>query len=98
MAEEIITHEKTVASFNLAEALVKASTEHGRTFGGLVTEIVRTSFGNGRLKPEEYFFFRLYERAYSVGERSRFVAGSWASWTTRSGRPSGIMWARPGAR
>jgi hypothetical protein len=68
-----IAHEKSDKKFDLARALTVASSEHARGFGDLVRDIVRAAFGQGKLKPEEFFFFRLFEGGRTAEELTEFV-------------------------
>jgi hypothetical protein len=68
-----IAHEKAAKKFDLSRALTVASGEHDRGFGDLVRDIVRVAFGRGKLKPEEFFFFRLFEGGRTPEQLSEFV-------------------------
>jgi hypothetical protein len=52
---------------------VHAALSAGRRMTSILTEIVSLRRGAGRLTPNEYFYYRLWDPALSAAEKSRFV-------------------------
>jgi len=70
----LLDRTKEDAGIALAQSLAAARGRHGKSFASQISEIVRLGRGVGRLSPQEYFYFRLYDdSAYTSAARSRFL-------------------------
>jgi Sugar-transfer associated ATP-grasp len=71
---EVLQHVKSDAEFNLPRSLRVAATEHGKSPWAQVREIWRLRFGPGKLRPEEYYYYGLYDdRRFSFDAKQRFL-------------------------
>jgi Sugar-transfer associated ATP-grasp len=73
-AVEVIQHVKHDAEFNLPRSLRLAASGHGKSPGAQVTEIWRLRFGPGKLRPDEYYAYGLYDdQRFSPADKLRFL-------------------------
>jgi hypothetical protein len=72
-AAEILQHVKSEVEFNLPRSLRIAATEHGKSPWAQVREIWRLRFGPGKLRPDEYYYYGLYERRFGLEDQLRFL-------------------------
>ncbi len=90
-AVEIIEHVKRDAPFNLPESLRLAASAHGKSPGAQVMEIWRLRFGPGKLRPDEYYAYGLYDdRRFSFADKLRFVGRALQERTIR--RCNALPW------
>ncbi len=76
-AVEVIQHVKQDAEFNLPTSLRLAASAHGKSPGAQVMEIWRLRFGPGKLRPDEYYAYGLYDdRRFSPADKLRFLGRS----------------------
>lgn len=63
--------------FDLAKSLRAVTESCGKTPLSQVSEIAKLSFGTGKLSPEEYFYFHLYDDSkFSFEDKKKFVGKS----------------------
>ena len=55
---------------------MRRATESGKTLGGMLKEIASLLFGPGKLQPEEYFLYQLYDDQRFTPEAKRTFMGS----------------------
>jgi glutathione synthase/RimK-type ligase-like ATP-grasp enzyme len=73
-AVEAVQHAKREAGFNLPKCLQLAARAHGKSPGAQVMDIWRLRFGPGKLTPDEYYAFGLYDdRRFSFADKQRFL-------------------------
>jgi hypothetical protein len=73
-AAEVLQHVKSDAEFNLPRSLRVAATDHGKSPWAQVRDIWRLRFGPGRLRPDEYYYYCLYDdRRFSLDAKLRFL-------------------------
>jgi hypothetical protein len=70
---EVLQHVKGEVGFNLPRSLRIAATEHGKSPWAQVREIWRLRFGPGKLRPDEYYYYGLYERRFAFEDQLRFL-------------------------
>ena len=59
---EVLQHVKPEVEFNLPRSLQLAAREHGKGAGAQVRDIWRLRFGPGKLRPDEYYYYRSVRR------------------------------------
>ena len=69
----VIDSEVTPFSFNLAGSLVTVTRQHGKPSMAQVAELTKLAFGVGKITPEEYYQFHLYDDALSLEEKKTFL-------------------------
>ena len=73
-AAEVIQHVKPEVALDLAHSLRQAARQHGKNAGAQAREIWRLRFGPGKLRPEEYYYYGLYDdRRYGWADKLRFL-------------------------
>jgi glutathione synthase/RimK-type ligase-like ATP-grasp enzyme len=73
-AVEVIQHVKRDAEFNLPNSLQLAAAAHGKGAWAQIRDIWRLRFGPGKLRPDEYYAFGLYDdRRFSFEDKLRFL-------------------------
>jgi Sugar-transfer associated ATP-grasp len=73
-AVEVIQHVKRDAEFNLPRSLQLAASAHGKSPGAQVMDIWRLRFGPGKLRPDEYYAYGLYDdRRFGLADKLRFL-------------------------
>ncbi len=73
-AVEVVQHAKRDVGFNLPKSLQLAARAHGKSPGAQVVEIWRLRAGQGKLTPDEYYAFGLYDdRRFSFEDKLRFL-------------------------
>ena len=73
-AAEVLQHVKSEAEFNLPRSVRVAASEHGKSPLAQVMEIWRLRFGPGKLRPDEYYAFGLYDdRRFAFEDKLRFL-------------------------
>ncbi len=73
-AVEVIQHVKRDAEFNLPRSLQLAASAHGKSPGAQVMDIWRLRFGPGKLRPDEYYAYGLYDdRRFGFADKLRFL-------------------------
>ena len=74
MASNVLQHAKIEPEFSLGYSLHTAMTRHGKSPWSQVREIWRLRFGPGKLRPEEYYYYGLYDdRRFSFADKARFL-------------------------
>ena len=62
---------------NIQQCVAAARAETGKSLSAQIKDIVRLARGDGKLKPYEYYYYRLYDdAAYSFEEKRRFLSGA----------------------
>ncbi len=70
----VLEQEKQELPIDVLEGLRVGRQRHGKGLISQIAEIARLSFGKGKLSPEEYFCYRLYEdRRYSPAQKREFA-------------------------
>ena len=70
----VIDRAKGEPHLNLARCMLLAYRTCGKRLSSQLSEIAKLSFGNGKLKPEEYYYYGLYDdREYSFSAKARFI-------------------------
>jgi hypothetical protein len=73
-AAEVIQHSKPQAALNLPDSLRHVTRQHGKSAGAQVREIWRLYFGPGKLRPDEYYYYGLYDdRRHSAAAKLQFL-------------------------
>jgi hypothetical protein len=72
-AAEVLQHVQGTVEFDLPKSLRLAASGHGKSPWAQVREIWRLRFGPGKLRPEEYYYYGLYERRFAVEDQLRFL-------------------------
>ncbi len=74
MASNVLQHTKIDAEFNLARSLHAAMARHGKSPWAQVLDIWRLRFGPGKLRPDEYYYYGLYDdRRFDLAEKLKFL-------------------------
>ena len=74
MATNVLQHAKIDPQFSLGYNLHTAMTRHGRSPWSQVREIWQLRYGPGRLRPDEYYYYGLYDdRRFAYAEKERFL-------------------------
>jgi putative polysaccharide biosynthesis protein len=69
------TQEIATQRLNIAECMAFASRHAGKSFVSMVREIFSLGRGFGKLTPEDYFYFRLYDdKKYDFAAKQRFMS------------------------
>jgi hypothetical protein len=77
MATNVLQHAKIDPEFSLGYSLHAAMTRHGKSPWSQVREIWRLRYGAGKLRPDEYYYYGLYDdRRFSFADKTRFVGRS----------------------
>jgi hypothetical protein len=77
MATNVLPHAKIDPEFSLGYSLHTAMTRHGKSPWSQVREIWRLRWGPGRLRPDEYYYYGLYDdRRFSFADKTHFVGRS----------------------
>lgn len=70
----ILDRDKRKLPIDIVECLRVGRQEHGKSLASQIVEIARLTFGPGKLSPEEYFCYRLYDDSrYGPGDKRRFA-------------------------
>jgi hypothetical protein len=73
-AVEVLQHVKRDAEFNLPKSLQLAVSAHGKSAWAQIADIWRLRFGPGKLTPEEYYAFGLYDdRRFGFADKQKFL-------------------------
>lgn len=73
-AAEVLQHVKPEVELNLPRSLQLAASEHGKGAGAQVRDIWRLRFGPGKLRPDEYYYYGLYDdRRFSFADKLQFL-------------------------
>ncbi len=73
-AVEVVQHVKRSPEFSLPKSLQLAVAGCGKSAGAQVREIWRLRYGPGKLRPDEYYAFGLYDdRRYGSADKLRFL-------------------------
>lgn len=71
---EVVQHVKPEVELNLPRSLRLAAHQHGKSAGAQVREIWRLRCGPGKLRPDEYYYYGLYDdRRFTFAEKLRFL-------------------------
>jgi hypothetical protein len=74
MASNVLQHAKIDPEFSLGYSLHAAMTHHGKNPWSQVREIWRLRYGAGKLRPDEYYYYGLYDdRRFSFADKARFL-------------------------
>jgi hypothetical protein len=74
MATNVLQHAKIEPEFSLGYSLHTAMTRHGKTPWSQVREIWGLRYGPGKLRPDEYYYYGLYDdRRFTSAEKARFL-------------------------
>ncbi len=77
MATNVLQHAKIDPEFSLGYSLHTAMTRYGKNPWSQVREIWRLRYGPGKLRPDEYYYYGLYDdRRFSFADKTRFVGRS----------------------
>jgi hypothetical protein len=77
MASNVLQHVKIDPEFSLGYSLHAAMTRHGKSPWSQVREIWRLRYGPGKLRPDEYYYYGLYDdRRFSFADKTRFLGRS----------------------
>jgi hypothetical protein len=68
-----LQHAREQPAFDLARSIRGATRSVGKGAVAQAAEIWRLRFGPGRLQPDEYYAFRLYDDALPFEEKARFM-------------------------
>jgi hypothetical protein len=93
MAESssVLQHENQEPDINVGLGMRHALSAHGKGFWSQLSEIWRLRFGEGKLDPKEYYYYRLYDdEAYSFDEKKRFLGK--ACWNEIYRRCNALNW------
>ena len=73
-AAEVLQHVKPAVGLDLPRSLHFAAREHGKSAAAQVREIWQLRFGPGRLRPDEYYSYGLYDdRRFGFADKQRFL-------------------------
>ena len=74
MATNLLQHAKIDPEFSLGYNLHTAMTRHGKSPWSQVREIWRLRYGPSRLRPDEYYYYGLYDdRRFAFADKVRFL-------------------------
>lgn len=59
--------------FDLSRSMLAVQAAAGKKFMAQVSEIAKLSLGPGKLRPDEYYYYRLYEDDLSLAEKREFI-------------------------
>ena len=77
MASNVLQHAKIDPEFSLGYSLHTAMTRHGKSPWSQAREIWRLRYGPGKLRPDEYYYYGLYDdRRFTFAEKARFLGRS----------------------
>jgi hypothetical protein len=77
MATNVLQHAKIDPEFSLGYSLHAAMTRHGKSLWSQVREIWRLRYGPGKLRPDEYYYYGLFnDRRFAFADKTRFVGRS----------------------
>jgi Sugar-transfer associated ATP-grasp len=77
MATNVLQHAKIDPEFSLGSNLHTAMTRHGKSPWSQAREIWRLRYGPGKLRPDEYYYYGLYDdRRFSFADKARFLGRS----------------------
>ena len=70
MATDVLQHVKIDPEFSLGYSLHAAMTRHGKSLWSQVREIWRLRYGPGKLRPDEYYYYGLFDdRRFAFGRQ-----------------------------
>ena len=73
-AVEVIQHVRRDAPFNLPRSLQLAAGAHGKSAWAQLCDLWRLRFGPGKLRPDEYYAFGLYDdRRFTAADKRTFL-------------------------
>ena len=73
-AVEVIQHVRQDAPFNLPRSLQLAAGAHGKSAWAQLCDLWRLRFGPGKLRPDEYYAFGLYDdRRFTAADKRTFL-------------------------
>ena len=73
-AVEVIQHVRRDVPFNLPKSLQLATSTHGKSPWAQLCDLWRLRFGPGKLRPEEYYAFGLYDdRRFTRADKRQFL-------------------------
>jgi glutathione synthase/RimK-type ligase-like ATP-grasp enzyme len=74
MASNVLQHAKIDAEFNLGQSLHAAMVRHGKSPWAQAMDIWRLRFGAGKLRPDEYYYYGLYDdRRFDFAQKRKFL-------------------------
>jgi hypothetical protein len=74
MATNVLQHAKIDPEFSLGYSLHTAMTRHGKSPWSQARDIWRLRYGPGKLRPDEYYYYGLYDdRRFSFADKARFL-------------------------
>jgi hypothetical protein len=74
MATNVLQHAKIDPEFSLGYNLHTAMTRHGKSPWNQVREIWRLRYGPGKLRPDEYYYYGLFDdRRFAFEQKVRFL-------------------------
>jgi glutathione synthase/RimK-type ligase-like ATP-grasp enzyme len=74
MATNVLQHAKIDPEFSLGHSLHAALTRHGKSPWSQAREIGRLRFGPNKLRPDEYYYYGLYDdRRFTSADKARFL-------------------------
>ena len=77
MATDVLQHVEIDPEFSLGCSLHTTMTRHGKSPWNQVREICRLRYGRGKLRPDEYYYYGLYDdRRFSFADKARFLGRS----------------------
>ncbi len=73
-AESFLDKEKKEAPIDIARCMALARSRFGKPLFAQISEIAKLSLGPGKLRPEEYYYYGLYDDSrYSFDDKARFI-------------------------
>jgi hypothetical protein len=73
-SDPVLHHMISEPEIDVGRGMRHAAMHHGKGFLAQLAEIWRLRFGQSRLSPKEYYYYRLYDdQAYSYEEKRRFL-------------------------
>jgi len=72
-----LEEEKQEAPLDVARCMILARKKFGKSLFSQISEMAKLSMGSGKLRPEEYYYYGLYDDSrYSYDQKARFLGKS----------------------
>lgn len=94
MAEnnKFLIKKKQEQPIDIAKCLHLVQKNHGKPVSSQLAEILKLTFGKGKLTPQEYYYYRLYENRLTFPEKLQFLGRRIQTKIIRKCNPSLLWW------
>jgi hypothetical protein len=90
---QVLEHVKAEAPFDIVGSMQAAAAAHGKSLRAQVGEIWRLRFGPGKLAPDEYYAYQLYDdRRFSFADKRAFLGRAVQTRIIRQGNRALEWW------